>query len=158
MFRITKLTDYGLVLLVEMARDPGATYNPSGLAERLRIPEPTVSKLLKRLSGGELLRSSRGKNGGYRLLRDPERISLAEVLRVLEGPLAVTECSVGPGHCELETACSIRRNWQQINHAIHRGLEQLSLAAMAEPLEAQTLALRLEGQSAEATQDSMSLE
>jgi FeS assembly SUF system regulator len=144
MFRITKLADYGMVLLIEMARRPRETFNPAELADSVHIPEPTVSKLLKRMTSGGLLRSRRGKNGGYELNSDPEQITLAQVLSVLEGPFAMTECSAGPGRCQLEDDCSIRTNWQQINDAIFHGLDQLSLAAMAKPLEAQAVPLHLE--------------
>lgn len=143
MLRITKLTDYGMVLLIEMAKQPEMTHNPARLAEDLHIPEPTVAKLLKRMTAGGLLRSRRGKDGGYQLERDPEEITLARVLNVLEGPLAVTECSAGPGLCQLESNCSVRDNWQQINRAIYQGLDQLSLAAMSRPRGAEALTWQL---------------
>jgi len=134
MLRIAKLTDYGTVLLIEMARRPEKTYSAAALASRLHIPEPTVAKLLKQLTAGGILRSRRGKGGGYMLQVGPEEITLAQVLTVLEGPMAVTECSAGPGLCHLEGDCAIRHNWQQINRAIYEGLNQLTLAAMSRPL------------------------
>lgn len=145
MLKITRLADYGVVILVEMARNPAESCNPSGLSERLRIPEPTVGKLLKRLTAGGLLRSRRGKNGGYRLRERPETISLARVLSVLEGPLAVTECSVGSGRCQLENDCAVRHNWRQINRAIFQGLDSLSLAVLAQPLAVGAVSLPVSG-------------
>jgi len=144
MLRISKLTDYGLVLLIEMAHQPGQVCNPAGLAARLRIPAPTVGKLLKQLAAGGLLISRRGVKGGYRLARPPESISLAQILAVLEGPLAVTECTVGAGVCLREHDCSVRDNWQRINSAIYRVFDQLSLGAMAQPLAGDILPLRLQ--------------
>jgi len=132
--RISRLADYGVVLLIEMARQPGQVCNPAGLSQRLHIPEPTVGKLLKQMTAGGLLHSLRGKNGGYRLKDAPDRISLARVLAVLEGPLAVTECSAGAGLCQLENDCAVRHNWRRINQAIFQSLDGLSLAALAQPL------------------------
>jgi len=135
MLRMTKLADYGVVLLSEMAGSPNDSFTPADLEKRVGIPKPTISKLLKQMTAGGLLISQRGKHGGYRLSGNPEEVNLAQVLNVLEGPLAVTACSAGPGLCQLEQGCTIRRNWQQINRAIYQGLEQLSLAAMAHPLD-----------------------
>ncbi len=134
MLRIGKLTDYGTVLLVEMAHHPQDTYSAAALASRVHIPEPTVAKLLKQLTAGGILRSRRGKGGGYQLHLSPDQITLAQVLTVLEGPLAVTECSAGKGLCQIEDNCAVRHNWQQINRAIYQGLDQLTLAAMTRPL------------------------
>lgn len=134
MLRIARLTDYGTVLLIEMARHPAEIHTAANLARRLRIPVPTVGKLLKQLAAGGILRSRRGKGGGYQLVTAPEGITLAQVLTVLEGPLAITDCSAGQGLCQLETGCAVRHNWQQINQAIYHGLDQLTLAAMSKPL------------------------
>lgn len=134
MFRLTKLADYGVVLLIEMANRPGEVFTPAKLADSAGIPKPTVSKLLKQMTLGGLLASQRGKNGGYRLKTNPEDLSVAQVLAVLEGPFALTSCSEGVGACHLETTCRARRNWQRINRVIYESLDQVSLAAMAKPL------------------------
>ena len=135
MLRINKLTDYGVMLLAEMAAEPERKFTPMTLAKTLELPKPTVTKLLKQMAGAGLLASSRGKNGGYRLKIAPEELSIAAVLTVLEGPLALTECSLGPGVCRIEKQCRIGKGWQQINHALYSSLEQLSLAALAKPVQ-----------------------
>ncbi|WP_461482084.1 SUF system Fe-S cluster assembly regulator [Porticoccus sp.] len=133
MFRISKLTDYGVLLLREMAATPAVKFTPGDLSKQLVIPQPTVSKLLKKMVKGGLLSSSRGKHGGYQLKVDPAELTMASVISVLEGPLAITECNMGPGICNMESRCKVRDHWQHINRAIYQGLEQLSLAAMVQP-------------------------
>src|SRR5262249_15554325 len=91
MLRITKLTDYAVLVLADMVRAAGAARAARDIAETTRIPQPTVSKVLKLLARGALVVSERGKNGGYRLAREPESISVAEIVDVVEGPIAVTE-------------------------------------------------------------------
>ena len=103
------------------------------LAERSRLPAPTVAKLLKSLARGGLLQSLRGAHGGYRLARAPEHISVADIIAALEGPIGVTECATHPGGCTLESGCSTRANWRLINVAIRQALEAVSLAQMAAP-------------------------
>jgi len=138
MFRLTKLTDYGIVLLTHFAQHPGRAQNARELALDTRLPLPTVGKLLKELTNQGLLVSQRGIHGGYALARRPEQISVAEVIAALEGPIAITECNStkDPGLCEHEGCCPVRANWQVVNGAIRLALEKISLAEMAQPLPA----------------------
>ncbi len=134
MLRLSKLTDYGIVLLAELARDPfGETQNARELAEVTHLPPPVVSKVLKTLARDGVLTSHRGIKGGYGLARPPERISVAEVIAALEGPVALTECGFAPGSCEHELSCSVRSPWERINRAIGQTLERVSLADLVRP-------------------------
>ena len=110
MIRLGKLTDYGLVVMSQMARRPQSELHTArDLAERCRLPLPTVSKLLKLLLQGGLLQSHRGIKGGYSLTREPKLISIADIVTALEGPLALTECNMDvAGLCDLEPSCPIR--------------------------------------------------
>ncbi len=136
MIRITKQSDYGIVLMSRLAAEPEQLHTAAALAAELQLPAPTVSKILKILARGGLLESHRGVKGGYSLSRTPESISVAEIIGALEGPIAVTECiEDGPGECSQEPFCAVRGNWQRINLAIRQALEAISLAEMTEPLE-----------------------
>ncbi|MGA1375939.1 MAG: SUF system Fe-S cluster assembly regulator, partial [Steroidobacteraceae bacterium] len=131
MIRISRMTDYATVLLAALARDPEACLSAPALAERTRIGMPTVSKVLKILQRGGLVRSTRGLHGGYSLARPAQAISAAAILDVLEGPVAVTDCSAGRGQCEIETTCGVGQAWQRVNLAIRRSLYDVSLAQLA---------------------------
>jgi len=130
MFRITRLTDYGVVLMAQLARHEGRLLNAAELAARVRVPLPTVSKILQILLREHLLESVRGAGGGYRLARPAERISVRDIIVALEGPIALTECNLDEGHCEQESHCAIRGNWHAINHALRQALDGISLADM----------------------------
>jgi FeS assembly SUF system regulator len=130
--RISKMTDYATVLLAELARAPtGSLLSTADLAQRTRIAAPTVSKVLKSLQRAGLVRSVRGLRGGYALARPAVGISAAAILDALEGPVAVTDCSVGRGHCEIETTCGVGRAWQRVNLALRRSLYEVSLLQLA---------------------------
>lgn len=133
MLRVSRLTDYGTVVLAQMARDPQRIYSAVVLASDVSLPPSTVRKLLKQLASHGLLQSCRGQHGGYRLARPPARISLADVIEALEGPLGLTECSRGSGLCGLEPRCGIRRRWLDINDVILGALRQVSLLELAQP-------------------------
>ena len=134
MIRMTKQTDYGIVLLSRMAGVPDRLFNATELAAETRLPQPTVSKILKILGRSGLLESHRGVKGGYTLARRPEAISVTEVIGVLEGPIGITECIDNtPGECSHEARCQVRGNWHRINEAIRQALDGINLAEMAQP-------------------------
>lgn len=135
MFRINKLTDYAVMLLVRFARQGGGreeVCTAHELTEQTRLPLPTVVKVLKMLAREGLLSSTRGIKGGYRLSRPAVQITMADIVIAMEGPLAITECNLGP--CEYEASCPTRPHWHQINGAIARALSGLTLQEMACPL------------------------
>ena len=131
MLRISKLTDYATVILAALAEQPEHVRTATALAQETRIAAPTVSKLLKQLQRAGLVTSTRGLHGGYQLARPATQISAAAILDALEGPVALTECSVGYGHCEIEATCRVGRVWQRLNLAIRRSLYDVSLAQLA---------------------------
>jgi FeS assembly SUF system regulator len=134
MLRISKIIDYGTLVLTHMAGSPDRVFSAADLAGTLGLGQPTVSKVLKLLSQHELVRSSRGSRGGYALGRAPHAISIANIIDALEEqPFGLTECASMPGSCSVEAGCHIRNNWQRINSAIRRTLEDVSVADMLSP-------------------------
>jgi len=140
MIRMNKLTDYGILVLLQFAREPAPSHTARDLAAKTHVPLPTVSKLLKELARAGLLSSHRGIKGGYSLTRAPEAVSVAEVVQALEGPITLTECGgQDRGICGLEPDCLVRANLRTISAAIRGALERINLAALAQPLTAQSV-------------------
>jgi FeS assembly SUF system regulator len=133
MLRISKLTDYAIVILGQMAKDHGRTRTATDLSESTGVALPTVSKVLKTLGKAGILKSTRGAHGGYQLAQPPESTSVALVINVLEGPIALTECEGERGGCEQSPNCHARSSWDVINRAVRTALESVSLADMAKP-------------------------
>jgi FeS assembly SUF system regulator len=125
--RISKLTDYGTVVLAHLATDPDVVCSAADVSTATGIGSPTVSKLLKSLAKAKLVSSTRGANGGYQLTRAPQKISAADVIDALEGPVSITECSASDSHCDYEQVCSVGSAWKRINVAIRHSLEDVSL-------------------------------
>lgn len=136
MLRISKLTDYAVVLTTWLAgRGPRERQSVRDLAAVTGIHQPTVGKILKHLARHGIVESQRGARGGYRLAARPEEIPVAAIIEALEGPIAVTECASEEtaGSCEYEGRCEVQANWQQINAVVGRALASVSLADMARP-------------------------
>lgn len=127
MLRISKLTDYGTVVLAELANGQSGFASAAEVAGATGIALPTVSKLLKELGKAGLVTSARGSHGGYRLARPASQISAADVIDALEGPVSITECSAHDSHCDFESVCNVGSAWQRINVAIRRALDDISL-------------------------------
>lgn len=134
MIKLSKLTDYAVVILAGMAGADAPLQTASGLSEKTGLPEPTVAKVLKLLAKGGLIASARGVNGGYRLSAAPADITMAAVITALEGPVTLTECVDGGSHatcCHAES-CSMKGKWNPVNTAMRKALESVSLAQMME--------------------------
>ncbi|MDP3744129.1 MAG: SUF system Fe-S cluster assembly regulator [Methylotenera sp.] len=135
MLRMGKLADYATVIMTYMACKSGLVLSAQEVALAIGLELPTVSKILKILAQGKLLRSQRGSRGGYTLARTPEEISVAEIIDIMEGyPMGLTECSSVPGLCTRESACAVRGNWQQISLAIRDVLSNITLAELGRPI------------------------
>ena len=141
MIILSKLADYGVILGVHLAREAARTgladgrapTNAAALAEATQLPVSTVAKVLKSLARAGLVTSVRGAAGGYRLARPAQLISIGEVVKAIDGPLGVTECTSDEDHCKRVSFCLTRPHWSRINSAVAAALSSVSLAEMASP-------------------------
>ncbi len=130
MLRMSRMTDYGTVVLATLAGQPGKVFSAVEVADATQLNEPTVKKILKTLAKADLVDSFRGQQGGYALKGDAEHISAARILDALEGPVALTECSAAENSCQIQSYCTVGRSWQMINRQIRISLEDISLAQL----------------------------
>jgi FeS assembly SUF system regulator len=136
--RLSKLTDYAVVVMARLARDgalpEGRVQTAPGLALATGIAEPTVAKVLKILGQAGLVEGLRGARGGYRLTRPLAAVPLSEVIVAVDGPIALTACvDGGQGQCEAQGICAVRGRWDPVNDAIRRALSDITLADLAGP-------------------------
>lgn len=134
MLRLSKMADYGTVVLTAMIGEPERSRSAAEIAAAIHVPVPTVSKILKILGRGGLVASLRGARGGYLLARPAAEITLADIIHAMDGPIGMTECSVTPGLCTQEAACAVRANWQRINRAVLGVLREITLDQMIAPV------------------------
>lgn len=137
MVRIGKLTDYAIVLMTHVARDPGQPVQAaSDLARATSLGPATVAKILKVLSRSGLLVSHRGIRGGYSLARPAEEISVAQIIGAIEGPVVMTECGTDGAKCRMRNVCTAKGHWLRIDEVVREALESLKLEELAKPLRA----------------------
>ncbi len=131
MIRLSRLTDYAVVVLAEMARQNGELLSASTLSAKTGLPEPTVAKVLKLLARSNIILSVRGVAGGYRLERDAAELPVTEIIAAMEGPITLTACTEGShDSCALEGVCALNGRWTPVNRVLRNALSQVSLADM----------------------------
>ena len=138
MIRMSKETDYGIVVLAYFASaQEGLKQNAREVAMESQLPLPMARKVLKILAREGLLVSHRGAKGGYSLARGGGEISIAEIVQAMEGPLAMTECIEAPGKCRHEPVCELRTSWPRINEIVFQALNSMTLSDLTGPLPGQ---------------------
>ena len=133
MIKLSRLTDYAIVLLTQIALEGKGVHAASALAEKTFLPLPTVSKVLKQLTKAGVLSAQRGASGGYVLAREPSAISVATLIEAMDGPIAITDCAGSNDEedcCSVQATCPVRGNWDKVNLAIRAALEAVTLADM----------------------------
>jgi FeS assembly SUF system regulator len=136
MIKLSRLTDYGVVVMTQINQSADAVTTAPDLAAATGLPLPTVSKLLKKLAKTRLLQSHRGVRGGYSLSCALAQITVAEFIEALDGPVALTACVDGAEDaCNVESLCPVRGGWDRVNRAIRTALEEVSLADLCMPME-----------------------
>lgn len=132
MLRLTRKADLAVLLLAHLVGRAGGSCSARDLAGELSMPLPTASQILKRLASAGLLLSERGVHGGYRLAREPDSISLGDIVRAIEKPIALTNCSsASEERCEHEGRCPARGPLQRVHLALGLMFERLSLSELA---------------------------
>jgi Rrf2 family protein len=134
---LTRKTKYGLKAMLTLTREHG--HGPvliAGLSQQERIPKKFLESILLELKHRGLVQSQKGPGGGYQLARSPERISVGEVIRVLDGPLALVSCVSQTAYapcqeCVTERDCAVRRVFQRVRDETARILDGTTLAAAA---------------------------
>jgi len=131
MLKINRLADYATIIVVYLAQQSGKLSTTKAIAKATHLAEPTVSKILKKLTHSGFLVSELGVQGGYALKRAASEISLVQILEAMEGPLALTECNRQDSDCALEPYCHVSEHWQVIHQVVYQALDQIKLSTLA---------------------------
>lgn len=129
--RISAKEDYAIRAVVELAAAGGATVKREQLAERQGIPAAFLENILLDLKRGEIVEAIRGADGGFRLARPPEEITVADVIRTVSGPLATVR-GQRPTALEYDgSAAALQDLWIALRANIRSILETVTIADVA---------------------------
>lgn len=131
MLRFTKQVDYGLMAMQYIAEHQGnAAVGVKRIGDEFGIPTEVLAKVLQRLAKGGLLVGQSGPRGGYRLTMAPSAVTVGQVIRALDGPLAIVSCMTDHGDCAQASRCTVRKPARKLQAAITDLLDAMTLAEL----------------------------
>jgi Rrf2 family protein len=129
MLQITRQTEYAIRGLQELARRNGdAPVQLKSIARNCDVSEAFLAKIFQMLSQQHIVKSHRGVKGGFSLGRDPEEITLRDIVEVCEGGIALNHCLRESNRCENADSCNMTEAWERAQHALVGALEKTRLA------------------------------
>jgi len=129
MLKLTRKADYGLIALKHIAMKHGSA-SAREISDTYGIPAPLLAKVLQQLARSGFVTSEHGAAGGYRLRRQPDKITTLEVIRSIDGPIFLTSCFTETHDCGLAGKCSVREPLRKVHEGIQRLLENITIADM----------------------------
>ena len=138
MLKLSKKADYALMALQYMATvqfgdvTEARVVNTKEVAEEHNIPVELLAKVLQTLAKQDIIESHNGPKGGYILAREPKRITIAQVLEAIEGPLGIADCyhEKEASPCDQMDHCNIRTPLLKVQESIHQLLNSMSIEDM----------------------------
>ncbi len=128
MLRVSRRTDYALRVMIAIARAPHGAYVPAPrLGEEWGIPRPFLVKVVGDLRRSGLILTTAGRNGGIRMARPAESITLRHIVEAIEGPIVLSNAFVGTAERENH----LHQMWERIQHALRAEMDAITLAALA---------------------------
>ena len=119
---------YAVRILLDLARHQGeGPVRTTDISGRTGVSARFIEQIRKPLKKAELVNSTRGTNGGYTLIVQPEDISLARVIRIIEGRLCLTQCCENPKACSRSLHCCSHRAWVRVTQVMEAELEGISI-------------------------------
>src|SRR5512142_2152239 len=127
--QITRQADYALRAMLYLAQlEPTQRAATSQIADEQHIPPSFLAKIISQLSIAGLIHTSRGARGGVSLARQPEEISVLEVVEAIDGPISLNECTENPSACPFGDDCPLRPLWCDTQTELVKRLKKTSFA------------------------------
>jgi len=133
MLKLSRKSEYGIIALKFMLHQGPATLSSAReIATRFKIPEPLMAKILQKLVKAGLIMSTQGVRGGYVLAMPPEKITIARIVEIIEGPVGIVDCVVSGEECQCAQfeggVCNIDESFARIQMEFKNFLDGISLA------------------------------
>lgn len=128
----TRRSDYGVRALITLAQSYPQGQPAPAISKDMEIPVGFLRQVLQELGRSDLVTSQPGRTGGYTLAKDPESITLQDIIEALEGKNEEPACALDGGPCHWDRACAIHWVWMAAKNAFNAELSSATLARIAE--------------------------
>lgn len=133
--RLSREGDYGVRAILYLSMQPQEKITPlKEISKAQEVPEVFLAKILQKLKRHGLVRSHRGIKGGFTLAKDPEKITLKDVVELIDGPIALNKCLIRPGECNRYLSCPVHPIWKKAQEKMLEVLEGVSMADLVASL------------------------
>ncbi len=127
---VTRETDYAVRCILFLAQDEDQVSNVTEVSRKMHIPKTFLAKIFQRLVKAGLVESIRGMNGGFRLAKKPEAISLLDIMVAIQGPAGINVCAVNSKKCRRSSTCSVHPVWVELRKDVDRKLREQTIARL----------------------------
>ena len=128
MLKVTRLADYAVSIIYSFSGSEAKILSSQDIVEKTKLHKATVNKLLAQLVKKNFLEPFRGTNGGYRLKKSLDNISIRELIEAIEGPVLLTDCqNKNANNCNLFNVCNTKNIWSFVNSEINNTLENIKI-------------------------------
>lgn len=127
----TRRTDYAIRACLFLAHQNGDSAKAAEIGAAMDIPKGFLHQVLQELQRAGLVTSRSGPNGGYALARDPELVTIREIVEAMEGALAAQECALRGGPCHWANVCALHEVWSAAQQSLIDVLSESTLARVA---------------------------
>lgn len=127
---INRDADYAVKALLAVAGRGGGTVSVTDLTAELGVPGPYLRKIMQTLARRGVVRSAKGRGGGFVLARPAARIAVADVIRAFQGPISLHDCLFKKKLCPDVSTCPLRTSIGRLERKLVRDLEAMSIASI----------------------------
>jgi len=128
MFKLSRKTEYGILALSYISSLNGqGVATVREIAEKFKIPQALLAKILQQLARGKMIQSVQGSRGGYVMLKDAAHITLADIVEALEGPIHLVDCGVGERDCNRINFCDLKNTFEPVQNQIVKYFRSIKL-------------------------------
>jgi Rrf2 family protein len=133
--RLTRETDYAIRVILALANYPQDSIIPSQtIREEMDLPEALSIQIISHLAHQKIINTYPGRNGGIQLAVSPDRITLLDVVRVMEGPVVLSECLEEGHDCQLSPSCPVQGYWFKLQILVEEELNGKSFADLVKDI------------------------
>ena len=130
MLQIKRETDYAIRCVYYLAEKDKQVVMVDEISREMKAPRSFVAKILQKLAKAGIVNSYVGVRGGFYLAREPEKISLYDIITVIEGPIALNKCTVSDRSCSLSRTCRVHPIWVSVRKEIEEILKRSNFQTM----------------------------
>jgi Rrf2 family protein len=127
MLKLNRETDYAIRVILALAKYPPGSIIPSqSIRDEMNLPEALSIQIISHLAHQNILKTYPGRKGGIQLAISPEKVTLHDIVEIMEGPIILSECLEEDHHCDLSPSCPVQKRWIKLQFKVVKELREIN--------------------------------